>query len=92
MNQDNNHTTLLLKAILATQIFMLILFACAYFSNSSSRAEYKKQMEQYRAKEADYKKGLEEYQRQMADYKVQLAAWQKENAAYTNNISQPSNQ
>ena len=90
MNQDNNQTALLLKAILAMQILMLILFACGYFANSSLRAEYKQQMEQYRAKEAEYEKGIAEYQKGMADYKVQLEAWQRENASYTNSVSQPS--
>ncbi|HEX3890564.1 MAG TPA: hypothetical protein VHX90_06905 [Verrucomicrobiae bacterium] len=85
MNQDNNQITWLLKAILAMQILTLILFASAYFANSSVRAEYKKEMEQYRVKEAEYEKG-------MADYKVQLEAWQKANAAYTNTVSQPPTQ
>jgi hypothetical protein len=66
------------------QILTLILFASTYFANGSMRAEYKKQMEQYRAKEAEYEKG-------MADYKVQLEAWQRANAAYTSTVSQPPN-
>ena len=102
MNQDNNHTTLLLKAILAIQVFTLLLFVSAYFANSSLRAEYKKQMDEYRAKQAEYEKAMQEYQKQeagyeeskrdyerlMASYTAQFAAWQKENAAYTNSVSQ----
>ena len=87
MNQEtNNQTTWLLKSVLAMQILTLILFTSAYFANSSVRAEYKKQMEQYRAKVAEYEKG-------MADYKVQLEAWQRANAAYyTNTVSQQPKQ
>src|SRR5205809_6630713 len=98
MNQDNNQTSLLLKAILAMQVLMLILFAGAYFANSSLRAEYKKQVQQYQAKEAEYDKQMEQYKVQLADYnkqrsdydkqsqqyKDQLATWQKEVAVYTN--------
>jgi hypothetical protein len=93
MNQDNNQTTtLLLKAILATQILMLILFACSFIANRSQRAENRARMERYGAIEADYEKEIDEYKKGMADYKARLEAWQRQNAAYTNNPFLPPKQ
>jgi len=89
MNEDNNQTGWLLKAVFIMQVLILLLFANSYFANRAGKAEYDKQMRDYQARQAEYEKGAQEYQKMQAAYNAELEQWQKAHAAYTNAVQSP---